>query len=92
MAELTTKGRERLHGSQFAYVDSDGGEHLPIHDEAHARNAIARWNQTAFESQAAKEWARKKIVAATKRFKIEVDPDAKIATPHAFAQGSQHQA
>jgi hypothetical protein len=81
MAELTEKGREKLRSSQFAYVDREGGEHLPIHDESHARNAMARWNQTAFESQAAKEQARKKILAAAKRFKIEVDPDDNIAKP-----------
>jgi hypothetical protein len=81
MAELTEKGRDKLRSSQFAYVDKEGGEHLPIHDESHARNAMARWNQTAFESQAAKERARKKILAAAKRFKIEVDPDDNIATP-----------
>ena len=40
---------------------------------------MARWNQTAFESQAAKERARKKVLAAAKRFKIEVDPDSNIA-------------
>src|SRR5436853_526948 len=34
MPELTTKAREKLRSSQFAYVDSDGGEHLPIHDES----------------------------------------------------------
>ena len=79
MAELSSEGRERLRKTQFAYVDSDGGEHLPIHDEAHVRNAIARWNQTAFESTAAKERARKKILSAAKRFEIEVDPDDRVA-------------
>jgi hypothetical protein len=29
MAELDTKEREKLRSSQFAYVDSKGGEHLP---------------------------------------------------------------
>jgi len=79
MAELSTIGRDRLRRTQFAYVDSDGGVHLPIHDEAHVRNAIARWNQTAFESTAAKERARKKILSAAKRFEIEVDPDDHVA-------------
>lgn len=79
MAELTEKKREKLPRGQFAYVDSDGGKHLPIHDESHVRNAISRWNQTSFESQAAKERARKKIVAAAKRHGIEIDPDDNIA-------------
>jgi hypothetical protein len=81
MAELDTKKRERLSKRQFAYVDRDGGEHLPIHDESHVRNAMARFNQTDFESKTAKESARKKIVAAAKRYRIDVDPDSNVAKP-----------
>src|SRR5262245_48086728 len=29
---------------RFAYVDSKGRRRLPIHDEAHVRNALARFN------------------------------------------------
>jgi hypothetical protein len=46
MSTLDTKARDRLRKDQFAYVDRDGGEHLPIHDESHVRNAIARFKQT----------------------------------------------
>ena len=53
MAELNAKDHEKLRSTQFAFLDSKGGEHLPIHDESHARNAIARFNQTEFESKAA---------------------------------------
>ena len=81
MAELTTKKREGLRSSQFAYVDKEGGEHLPINDESHIRNAMARWNQTEFDSAAAKERARKKIVSAAKRHGIEVEKDSKVAKP-----------
>jgi hypothetical protein len=78
MATLDTKDREKLRSNQFAYVDKDGGEHLPINDASHVRNAIARFNQTEFESKAAKERARKKVLSAAKRFDIEVDEDANI--------------
>jgi hypothetical protein len=81
MATLTEKQRDKLRSSQFAYIDKDGGEHLPINDESHVRNAIARFNQTEFESQAAKERARKKVLSAAKRFDIEVDEDSNIAKP-----------
>jgi hypothetical protein len=81
MAELDTKARDRLRKNQFAYVDRDGGEHLPINDEAHIRNAMARWNQTDFESKAAKERARRKIVAAARRHGIEVNDDDNVAHP-----------
>ena len=81
MAELDTKARDRLRSSQFAYVDSKGGEHLPINDEKHIRNAMARFNQTEFESKTAKERARKKIVAAAKKRDIEVSDDSNVAKP-----------
>lgn len=78
MSERSEKQRDKLSRNQFAYVDRDGGEHLPIHDESHVRNAISRWNQTDFESKAAKEEARKKILRAAERFDIEVDEDSKV--------------
>jgi hypothetical protein len=81
MATLDTRDREKLRSSQFAYVDKEGGEHLPINDESHVRNAIARFNQTEFDSQAAKERARKKILSAAKRHGVDVDEDSNIAKP-----------
>ena len=81
MATLTEKKRDKLRSNQFAYVDSDGGEHLPINDESHIRNAMARWNQTDFESATAKERARKKIVSAAKRHGIEISDDSNVAKP-----------
>lgn len=81
MATLDTRDRDKLRTTQFAYVDKEGGEHLPINDESHVRNAIARFNQTEFESQAAKERARKKIVSAAKRHGIDIDEDSNIAKP-----------
>ena len=81
MATLTEKKRDDLRSNQFAYIDKDGGEHLPIHDESHVRNAMARWNQTDFQSATAKEEARKKIVRAAKRHGIEVSEDSNVAKP-----------
>ena len=81
MADLSTKQRDKLRKDQFAYVDRQGGEHLPIHDESHVRNAIARFNQTDFESKAAKERARKKILGAAKRHGIDVAEDSNVSEP-----------
>ena len=78
MARLSNKQRDKLPKSQFAYVDREGEGHLPIHDESHVRAALARWNQTHFESAAAKEAARKKILAAAKKYGVEVSEDDKI--------------
>lgn len=81
MATLRESDRDRLRKSQFAYVDREGGEHLPINDESHIRNAMARWNQTEFQSKTAKERARQKIVGAARRHGIEVDKSSQVAKP-----------
>ncbi len=82
MAELKTKDREKLDKDQFAYVDKEGGEHLPIPDEAHVRNAIARFDQTNFQSDTAKAEARHNVLAAAKRHGIEVSDDDNINKGH----------
>lgn len=79
MATLSERQRDRLRRDQFAYVDSEGGEHLPINDESHVRNAISRFNQTEIESAEDKRRAARKIVAAAKRHGIEVDEDSNVA-------------
>lgn len=80
MAQLTERGRKHIARKNFAYVDKQGGEHLPVHDEEHVRNAIARFNQTKFESIETKEKARRKVLAAAKRFGVEVSDDAEVSS------------
>ena len=58
MARLKTSKRARLPDRAFAYVDSRGGRRLPVHDKAHVRNALARFNQVIFENEAARDRAR----------------------------------
>ncbi len=70
MPRLDASKRARLRASAFAYVDSRGRRRLPIHDEAHVRNALARFNQVAFEDDAARERARKRLLIAAKRYGI----------------------
>ncbi len=91
MAELDTQDRKRLRSSEFAYIDSNGGEHLPINDEAHIRNAIARFNQTEFESIAAKERARRKILTAAGKHGIEVEADFERSPACSLAACGFHQ-
>jgi class 3 adenylate cyclase len=70
MARL--KGRKRAHlpDRAFAYVDSGGRRRLPIHDRAHVRNALARFNQVSFENEAARETARTRLLNAAKKYRI----------------------
>jgi class 3 adenylate cyclase len=70
MSQLSSRKRARLRKSAFAYVDSRGRKRLPIHDESHVRNALARFNQVAFEDDAARERARKRLLAAAKKYGI----------------------
>ncbi|MGH2450612.1 MAG: DUF6582 domain-containing protein [Candidatus Limnocylindria bacterium] len=82
MAEkLREKQRKAMPKAVFAYVDARGEGHLPLNDESHVRNAMARWNQTEFSSVSAKETARRKIVSAARKHGIEVSKDDKVARP-----------
>jgi class 3 adenylate cyclase len=70
MARLKATKRARLPDRAFAYIDSRGRRRLPIHDKAHVRNALARFNQVAFENDAARERARTRLLNAAKKFRI----------------------
>ncbi|MGH2374944.1 MAG: DUF6582 domain-containing protein [bacterium] len=70
MSRLATSKRARLPDRAFAYVDSRGRRRLPVHDKAHVRNALARFNQVAFENDAARERARKRLLNAAKKYGI----------------------
>ncbi len=81
MPELDINAREQLRSDQFAYVDSRGEKHLPIHGEEHVRNAIARYGMTDFESKAAQERARRRILRAAEEHGIETAEDSDVQQP-----------
>ena len=70
MPYLDGKSRAKLPDAAFAYVDSRGRRRLPINDEAHVRNALARFNQTPFESDVARDRARTRLLKAAKKYGI----------------------
>jgi class 3 adenylate cyclase len=70
MAKLSAGERARLPDSAFAYIDSRGHRRLPINDEAHVRNALARFERVAFEDDDARERARRRLLNAAKRYGI----------------------
>jgi class 3 adenylate cyclase len=70
MPELGHKARAQLPDSAFAYIDSQGRRRLPINDESHVRNALARFNQTSFEDEAARDRARTRLLKAAKKYGI----------------------
>jgi class 3 adenylate cyclase len=70
MARLKAKKRARLPDRAFAYIDSRGRRRLPIHDKAHVKNALARFSRVAFEDDAARDGARKRLLNAAKKYRI----------------------
>ena len=70
MPSLSASARARLPASAFAYVDAAGRRRLPIHDASHVRNALARFDQVAFEDDAARERARQRLLRAAKKHGI----------------------
>jgi class 3 adenylate cyclase len=70
MARLGAAERARLPDSAFAYIDARGQRRLPIHDAGHVRAALARFDQVAFDDDAARDRARKRLLNAARKFKI----------------------
>lgn len=93
-AELSTKEINDLPDSDFAYIEPGGKKddegktvprslrHYPIHDEAHARNALQRARAQIEEGGEGGEIAEKampKIMAACKKFGIDVSEQKSAA-------------
>jgi class 3 adenylate cyclase len=70
VARLSARDRAGLPDKAFAYVDSTGQRRLPVHDEAHVRSALGRFDQVRFESDDARDLARQRLLTACKRFGI----------------------
>src|SRR5438445_12120345 len=70
MPQLDGKARAELPDSAFAYVDSRGRRRLPINDEAHVRNALARFNHPSLEEEALRDRARMRLLRAAKKYGI----------------------
>jgi class 3 adenylate cyclase len=70
MPRLRSSERDRLPDSAFAYIDARGRRRLPINDAPHVRSAFARFEQVAFEDDAARERARQRLLKAAKKFGI----------------------
>jgi class 3 adenylate cyclase len=87
---LSAKERAQLPDRAFAYIDSHGRRRLPIHDAAHVRNALARFNQVAFEDEGARDRARTRLLRAAKKHGVmpfgfvnaQLQPELKLPTGH----------
>ena len=73
MPPLRAKERAQLPDSAFAYIDSSGKRRLPINDASHVRNALSRFNQVAFEDEAARDRARSRLLRAAQEARDHAD-------------------
>jgi HK97 family phage prohead protease len=84
-AAMSSASINDLPDSAFAYIEPGGKKdaegkttprslrHFPVHDEAHARNALARAPQSPFGKQ-----AMPKILAACRKFGIQVSESSSL--------------
>ena len=66
---MSAAEKNRLSVSRFAFPDQ---RKEPLSDAAHVRNAVARFDQVEGVSDSERDRAWKRIVAAAKKFDVEV--------------------
>jgi Myb/SANT-like DNA-binding domain len=66
---LTAAEQDRLHDDQFAFPEQ---RKEPLVDATHVRNAIARFDQVQGVTDAQRDQAWERIVAAAKKFGVQV--------------------
>lgn len=69
MAKITEASREHIADANFAFPKE---KKEPIHDAAHVRNAIARFNQVEGVSDEERDAAWKRIRSAAKKHHVEL--------------------
>jgi Family of unknown function (DUF6582) len=70
MAELSEKQRDHIDSDKFAFPEE---RKEPIHDAAHVRNAIARFNQVDGVSDNERDAAWARIKRAAKKHGVEME-------------------
>jgi hypothetical protein len=70
---MSTAEENRLAGKEFAFPKQ---RKEPLTDARHVRNAIARFDQVEGVSDAERDRAWKRILAAAKRYGVEVSADS----------------
>jgi hypothetical protein len=73
MSELNEAQRDHIDSDKFAFPEE---RKEPIHDAAHVRNAIARFNQVKGVSDDERDAAWRRIKAAAKKHGVEMDEDS----------------
>lgn len=66
---MSTADKDKLADREFAFPDE---RKEPLTDARHVRNAVARFNQVEGVSDAERDKAWQRILAAAKRYDVEV--------------------
>ena len=72
MAKINEATRDHIESEEFAFPKE---RKEPIHDAAHVRNAIARFDQVKGVSDSERAAAWKRIKVAAKKFGVELSED-----------------
>ena len=70
MSKITEASRDHIADENFAFPKESKE---PIHDAAHVRNAIARFNQVEGVTDAERDAAWKRIKSAARKHKVELN-------------------
>ena len=73
MSELNEKQRDHIDSDKFAFPKE---RKEPIHDAAHVRNAIARFNQVHDVSDDERDAAWRRIKTAARKHGVDVPEDS----------------
>ena len=73
MAKMTETSRDHIHDENFAFPKE---RKMPIHDAAHVRNAIARFNQVKDVTVEERDKAWQRIQSAAKKHNVEMNEES----------------
>ena len=79
MSKMDEKDRDKVGAGEFAFPKQ---RKEPIHDAAHVRNAISRFNQVEGVTDGERDEAWKRIKHAASKFNVEMSESSWRELPH----------
>ena len=79
MSKVSEAKRDEINDSEFAFPKQ---RKEPLHDAAHVRNAVARFNQVEGVTDEERDEAWKRIKKAASKFDVEMNESSWRELPH----------
>ena len=79
MSKINEEERDKIGGGEFAFPKE---RKEPIHNAAHVRNAISRFNQVEGVTDEERDEAWRRIKHAASKFKVEMNEASWRELPH----------